>query len=54
MDNVGSVILEISEGKEDDVSWDYPDLLSELRVTNAEGMSCELRAGIDERPTGRE
>jgi hypothetical protein len=27
VDDIGSVILEISEREEDDVSWDDPDLL---------------------------
>jgi hypothetical protein len=49
MNNICSVVLEISEGEEDDVSWDDPDLglASELRVTSgyAVAASRELRAG---------
>lgn len=51
MNNICSVVLEISEGEEDDVSWDDPDLglaSYKRRVTSgyAVAASRELRAGL--------
>lgn len=47
MNNIGSVVLEISEGKEDDVSGDDPDLIL-AKFDESKGVRRSSGDGEDE------